>query len=99
MMRWIGYFFGATALGVLALDLYRFVDTATYKASTIGATWAIVDIASLNLAQAVVQRYVSAWLWDPAIQTVLLTSPMWLVLAIIGVLFFAVDALRRRGTH
>ena len=57
---------------------------------------AAIDIGSLNLSQAVIQRYISPWLWDPAIQTVL-TAPAWLVLAIIAVLALANDALRRRG--
>jgi hypothetical protein len=96
MWRWTSYVFGALTLVVLAFDLYRLFDTGLYKPSTLGASWASVDIGSLNLAQAVVQRYVSAWLWDPAIQG-LLTAPMWLVLAIIGVIALANDALRRRG--
>ena len=98
MWRWIGYVFGALAVIVLAIDGYRLYDTGVYKAATLGATWAVVDIASLNVSQAAVQRYVSAWLWDPAIQTVL-TAPLWLVLAIIGVIALANDALRRRGQH
>ncbi|MDH3232338.1 MAG: hypothetical protein OEQ29_02340 [Alphaproteobacteria bacterium] len=98
MWRWIGYFFGALTAVVLAFDGYRFYDTGLYKPASLGATWAAVDIASLNISQAAVQRYVSPWLWDPAIQTIL-TAPAWLVLAIIGVIAFANDALRRRGQH
>ena len=96
MWRWIGYVFGALAIIVLAIDGYRLYDGGVYKPATLGATWAAVHIASLNLSQAVVQRYVSAWLWDPAIQTVL-TAPAWLVLAIIAVIALANDALRRRS--
>ncbi len=98
MWRWTGYVFGALTVLVLAIDLFRLYDTGLYKASSLGASWAAVDIASLNLAQAVVQRYISPWLWDPAIQG-LLAAPMWLVLAIIGVIALANDALRRRGQH
>ena len=98
MWRWIGYVVGTGTLIVLGLDGYRLYETGLYKASTIGATWAAVDIASLNISQAAVQRYISAWLWDPAIQTVL-SAPMWLVFAIIAVIAFANDALRRRGQH
>jgi len=98
MWRWIGYVFAALTVVMLAFDGYRLYDTGLYKPTSLGATWAAIDIASLNLSQAVVQRYVSAWLWDPAIQTIL-TAPAWLVLAIIGVIVFANDALRRRGQH
>jgi hypothetical protein len=96
MWRWIGYLFGALAIIALALDGYHLYDAEVYKPITLGATWAAVDIGSLNLSQAVVQRYVSAWLWDPAIQTVL-TAPAWLPLAIISVIALANDALRRRN--
>jgi hypothetical protein len=96
MWRWIGFLFGALTVAALALDGYRYYETNLYKPVTLGATWAAIDIGSLNLSQAVVQRYLSAWLWDPAIQTVL-TAPAWLVLAIIGVIALANDALRRRN--
>jgi hypothetical protein len=98
MWRWIGYVFGTLGLVVLAFDGYHLYDTGLYKPASIGATWAAVDIGSLNISQAVVQRYISPWLWDPAIQTVL-AAPMWLVLAIIAVIALANDALRRRGQH
>jgi hypothetical protein len=96
MSRWIGYIFGALTLGALALDGYHVYAGGLYKPVTLGATWAAIDIGSLNLSQAVVQRYISPWLWDPAIQTVL-TAPAWLVLAILAVIALANDALRRRG--
>jgi hypothetical protein len=96
MWRWFGYLVGAMAIAALAVDGYRLYDTGNYKPLTLGATWAAIDIASLNLSQAVIQRYISAWMWDPAIQTVL-TAPAWLVLAIISVIALANDALRRRN--
>ena len=98
MWRWIGYLFGAVTLVFLALDGYRLYDTGLYKPISLGATWAAIDIASLNISQAGIQRHISPWIWDPVIQTVL-EAPAWLVLAIIAVIAFANDALRRRGQH
>jgi len=40
--------------------------------STVGEFWYTFSPGSLNLAQAVVQRHLSPWLWDPVILTVLL---------------------------
>lgn len=49
----------------------------------------------LNTAQAVIQRYVSAWLWDPAIQTFLLW-PAWPILGGLGLLLLLPGRQRRR---
>ena len=49
----------------------------------------------LNLSQAIIQRYVSPWVWDPVIQTVLLW-PAWPVLGALGLAFLGLHQFRRR---
>ena len=48
----------------------------------------------LNTAQAIIQRYISAWLWDPAIQTFLLW-PAWPILGGLGLLLMLPGRRRR----
>ena len=54
-----------------------------------------VRTMQLNLTQAVTQRYVLPELWDPVLLTVLLW-PAFIVLAVPGLILFALGSLRRR---
>ena len=45
--------------------------------------WSNIHQNSLLLLQPAVERYVSPWLWNPVIMTVL-EQPVWLVFGIIG---------------
>ncbi len=67
-----------------------------HGASSAGELWFRLDAASLNLVQALVQRYLTPALWDPAIVT-LLQWPAWLVAAIPAALAGGACALWRRG--
>ncbi|PPR09173.1 MAG: hypothetical protein CFH41_02690 [Alphaproteobacteria bacterium MarineAlpha11_Bin1] len=77
---------------VLALILagYQFLFAPTDEGSSIvvlGELWfrldQILGTGSLNVTQAFIQRYVSVWLWESAIQNIL-SSPAGLVLGIPG---------------
>ncbi|MEQ9642017.1 MAG: hypothetical protein RIM84_18485 [Alphaproteobacteria bacterium] len=65
-------------------------------AASAGELWFRLDVESLNLVQAVTQRYLAPWLWDPAIVT-LLQWPAWLVASIPAALAAVVCALWRRN--
>lgn len=67
-----------------------------------GRVWFTAHAASLNLLQAIVQRYIYADLWD-AVFVPFLLLPAWkalavvfLVLAVIGGIFLAFARRRRR---
>jgi hypothetical protein len=45
--------------------------------------WSNIHQNSLSLLQPAVEHYVSPWLWNPVIMTVL-EQPVWLVFGIIG---------------
>jgi hypothetical protein len=70
--RLIGWVFLLAALVVLGRDLIAWYDTGVLSPIVLGQLWFDLDRGSLNLAQAVVQRYVAAWLWDPVITALLL---------------------------
>lgn len=94
-----GFLFRATGLILLVAsfvaliaDGVRSVAAERLVVTPLGATWYALDPSSLGLAQAVVQRYVAAFVWDPVIQTVLL----WPTFAVGGVFALILMALGRR---
>ena len=95
--RLIGWLLIAAALVALGADALASLDAGDLRLDPLGAVWFKIDVASLNLAQAVIQRYVSPWLWDPAIQW-LLAQPAAAVAAVPGAAllwFFRAPASRR----
>ena len=83
--RIVGWLLLLAAGIVLANDVFTWYRTGALHLSAAGELWYRLDRGSLNLVQAVVQRYVSPRLWDPVIQTVLQFYAL-LVLAIPGLL-------------
>ena len=86
MRRILGLLFLAAAL---AVGVWEIVDASA------GGYWALKPFGEvffrlapewLNLAQAVIQRYVAPWLWDPVILTALLW-PAWPTLGGIALIF------------
>jgi hypothetical protein len=59
-----------------------------------GELWYKLDPGSLNLIQAVIERYVSQPLWQEALFPILL-EPAWLVLGALGLALLAVGWLVR----
>lgn len=69
--------------------------TLASDAASAGELWYRLDVASLNLVQAVTQRYVTPWLWDP-VAVAVLQWPAWVVASIPALLAAVVCALWRR---
>ncbi len=84
-LRIIGVLFVIMAAAALAWELYILVDTGHFKLSSWGELWFRLHAPSLNLYQAVVERYVSTSLWDMVLAPLLLL-PAVLVFLIPGVL-------------
>jgi len=79
VIGWIGLLAGAS---VLVRDLLAWFDTKHWMPIALGQLWYDLNRASLNLVQAVVQRYISARLWDGIIVHVL----FWWAFAVLMVL-------------
>ncbi len=94
--RLIGWLLCLAAAAVLISDLGALLSSGRYAPLVLGELWAMIDRASLNLVQAVIQRYVWPWLWDPAIVAVLLL-PVWVVLALPGAALAWRFRRRRKG--
>jgi hypothetical protein len=68
-------------LSVLVRDMIAWFDTRVWAPIAVGQLWYELDRSSLNLVQAVTQRYVSAFLWDRVIVNILLC---WAFAVLIG---------------
>ena len=88
-----GWALAAAAVVAFANDLISFAQTGTYRVIPAGQVWFDIHVASLNLMQAVVQRFLHPWLWDPVITTIL-QWPAWSLLGAPAAVFIAIAANR-----
>lgn len=84
----------ALALAALGYELWAALHAGGYRTMAAGELWYRLDRGSLNLSQAVIQRYVHPWLWEPALVT-LLRWPAWALLGAPGVVLVLISSLRR----
>ena len=91
--RVIGWIFVVAAIAVLARDVYAWIDSGALAFAATGELWFTLHSGSLNLLQAITQRYIFPALWDPIFVTVLLW-PAFLVIGIPGLILSY--AFRRR---
>lgn len=92
------------SLVVLALlaggsELANSIQSGGWEPYRLGEAWASIDLASLNLMQAVIQRHLHPAIWDPGIITFLLL-PAWLVAVVPAAVLLVVcrrRAARRRA--
>ena len=94
--RVIGWIILLASAAVLVRDGLVWIDTKHWAPIALGQLWYELNRSSLNLVQAVVQRYIHPFLWDPIIVSILL-SWAFAVLMILGVLLLFV--FRRRNSH
>ena len=92
--RILGWLVLLSGLAVLARDVMAGIETGEWTPIALGQLWYDIDSSSLNLAQAVVQRYISPVLWDPVILG-LLYCWAFAVLLVLGATLLSV--FRRRG--
>lgn len=83
--RVLGWVLILAAVAVLGADALAALDSGQFAPRPMGQLWFQLDPGSLNLMQAVVQRYLHPSIWDPGIVSVLLL-PAFVVLAVPGVL-------------
>ncbi len=94
--RLIGWLFLVLAVAAAGQEIIAAVDAGAWRAVALGELWYRLHGASLNAAQAGIQRNIAPWLWEPVITTVLLW-PAWAVFAVPGgVLAWACRRRRRR---
>jgi len=94
ILRTFGLLFLLAALGAVGFDMAEWVSTDTFRLHSAGELWFKLDSGSLNLAQAVIQRYILVGLWDPVLISVL-RYPAVSVLGMPGILLIGLAWLRR----
>ena len=94
--RLIGWIIFLAGVSVLARDVLVWVDTKHWSPIALGQLWYDLNRSSLNLVQAVVQRYIHPFLWDPIIVSILLCWAF-AVLMVLGVLILALSGRRTRA--
>src|SRR3546814_20829278 len=95
ILRAIGWALIVLGLLVLGRDVWQWADGMPFRLITGGELWFMIHHASLNLVQAVVQRYLLPALWDPVLVTVLLW-PAALTPAGLGLILVVAFRPRRR---
>lgn len=93
--RLIGWIIFLAGVSVLVRDVLVWIDTKRWAPITLGQLWYDLNRSSLNLVQAVVQRYIHPFLWDPIIVTILLCWAF-AVLMVLGLLILALPGRRGR---
>jgi len=99
VLAWILLVLAAVVGGRDALIYFK---TGSYAPTELGALWYQFDRASLNLVQAVIERYIHPILWQDVIFP-FLVWPAWLVLGGLAVLLGLIAGMgngkrrRRRG--
>ena len=94
--RLIGWIIFLAWVSVLVRDVLVWIDTKHWAPLALGQLWYDLSRSSLNLVQAVVQRYISPFLWDPIIVTILLWWAF-AVLMVLGLLILTLSAGRARA--
>jgi hypothetical protein len=93
--RFLAWLFVALGLGVFAYDVWVFLNSGAVRLTALGQLWYWIHPGSLNLVQAVVERYIHPFLWDPIIINVLL-APAAALFVGIGILFALLFRRRKR---
>jgi len=70
--RVIGWLVLLAGLSVLTRDMMVWIDRRIWAPLTLGELWYELSRSSLNLVQAVIQRYLSPFLWNTVIVRILL---------------------------
>lgn len=99
VIRLIAWLLLLATLVAVGAELVASLQAGQWTPLAAGELWFKTHTESLNLSQAVIQRYIHPAVWDPGVVTVLLW-PVWAVTLIPAVLFLLIGRrrpARRRG--
>jgi len=91
--RLLGWLITAAALMAVGAEVIASLETNAYRGLTLGELWYLLNRDSLNLMQAITQRYLLPVLWEGVV--VLLLQPAWIVLGVTGPVLVLLFSNRR----
>ncbi len=95
LLRIVGVWLMLLAVVALVYDGTRILaNNGELVFTSLGEHWYTIHPASLNAAQAGIERHVAPLLWDPVIATILLL-PAWVVVGGLGALFYLLGYRRK----
>lgn len=97
LARFLGFWIFAAALVALVHDGAHSIAASDIVVTSLGELWFSISAPSLNLTQAVIERYTVSFLWDPVLLSVL-QAPAALVLMVTALIFAFLGRRPRRLT-
>jgi len=94
--RLVALLFACGAAIALGGDIWEAAAGGGWRPQALGQLWFAFDRGSLNLAQAVLERYLHPWLWDPVMVRLLLW-PVWVLPGSLALALFLLCRRRRRA--
>ncbi len=95
IFRMIALFFLAVSIILAVIDATHSVAAGAFVTTPLGQSWFSTSPSTINLAQAVIQRYTFPFLWDP-VAIWILTLPGFVVFAALALVFYAIGHKPRR---
>ena len=93
-LTWLGAALTAAAVLALLYELSAALQAGEWRIVPAGEIWFTLHTASLNLVQAIVQRYLHPFLWDPVIAG-FLQWPLWASFGGPGIALLTIFGSRR----
>jgi hypothetical protein len=93
---WVGAALVVIACASLGYELALAAETGSYRMVAAGEIWFKLSVGTLNLTQAIIQRYIHPAIWDPVIAG-LLQWPLWSIAGAPGA--FLTILFARRSVH
>jgi len=96
IVRVLGVWSLVLAMVVLTVDGTKSLASGDQQwvMTPLGEHWFSFDAPSLNAAQAIIERYLHPFLWDPLIVS-LLQTPTWMFFGLLGVVLYRIGRKRR----
>jgi len=95
VVRILAWLFLLATLVAAGAEVTTSLQAGAWTPLQAGTLWFKANVYSLNLVQAIIQRYIHPAIWDPGIVTVLLW-PTWVVTLIPGVVLMLISLLGKK---
>ncbi|HVT56249.1 MAG TPA: hypothetical protein VHD34_09410 [Xanthobacteraceae bacterium] len=95
LFRFIGLWLLAGAFFALVMDGTRSISAGRLAVTQFGAAWDTLHPSSFDAMRNWIEMHLPVWVWNPVLLSVML-SPLFVVLAVLGILFVLVGRKRER---